>query len=148
MELNTLIQQPENNHIIFRRGQSSEMTELLSEVQASQPLAVIAITKGQDEASLLYESLDTKTTKTWRDVRSVLRNYVRNHKSTGEVKLEVKEDSSASKSNSNVEKDMPEIREEELKRRRYTAYMSDLENAVIYSLTHEVGSHNRYDYKK
>ena len=101
MELNTLIQQPENDHIIFRRGQSSEMTELLSEVQATQPLAVIAMTKGQDEASLLYESIDTKTTKTWRDVRSVLRNYVRNHKSTGEYKLEVdKQDSFASKSKS------------------------------------------------
>ena len=30
--------------------------------------------------------------------------------------------------------------ESEIKRRRYTAFMSDLENAILYSLSHEVAS--------
>ena len=41
---------------------------------------------------------------------------------------------------------VPEIQkvtvESEVKRRRYTAFMSDLENAILYSLSHEVGSRN------
>ena len=31
-------------------------------------------------------------------------------------------------------------KEEDIKRRRYTTYMSDLENTILYSLTHEIGS--------
>ena len=34
------------------------------------------------------------------------------------------------------------LTESEVKRRRYTAFMSDLENAILYSLSHEVGSRN------
>ena len=36
---------------------------------------------------------------------------------------------------------VPETHEGEIKRRRYTVYMSDLEKAMLYSLSHEVAQH-------
>ena len=94
------------------------------------------------DANLLYETSDLKSVKTWRTIRSILRNYVTNHKSVAETNDKVHPKSGDHQDEQEDESDAqhPETREKEIKRRRYTAYMSDLENAILYSLTHEIGS--------
>ena len=112
--------------------------------------AVIALVKSDQEegydANLLYETSDLKSVKTWRTIRSILRNYVTNHKDVAEKndnKVHPESGDHQDKKRNDVSEldaQHPETREEEIKRRRYTAYMSDLENAILYSLTHEIGS--------
>ena len=103
-------------------------------MQATQKIAVISLKNGQEEGavnSLLYESPEIKSTKTWMDLRSVLRNYVRKNKAVVENSRHHEGENLPKKSIENVvaaETDvvLPETHEAEIKRRRYTAYMSDL----------------------
>ena len=73
---------------------------------------------GQEEASLLYESSENNSTKSWKELRSFLRNYV--HKNNSVETSTIDHDVTTQP---NV---LPETNKTEIKRRRYTAYMSDL----------------------
>ena len=78
---------------------------------------MISLKNGQEEPSLLYESPEINSTETWTELRSVLRNYVHKNKSV---------ESSTENIVTTEPNVLPETNQAEIKRRRYTAYMSDL----------------------
>ena len=67
----------------------------------------------------------------WPELREALHNHIKKLKVAKEVvKKKVPKETVVQKVTV----------ESEIKRRRYTAFMSDLENAILYSLSHEVAS--------
>ena len=73
------------------------------------------------DASMLYIPSPSEnlyySTETWTELRSVLRNYVHKNKSV---------ESSTENIVTTEPNVLPETNQAEIKRRRYTAYMSDL----------------------
>ena len=67
----------------------------------------------------------------WPELREALHNHIKKLNVAKEVvKKKVPKETVVQKVTA----------ESEIKRRRYTAFMSDLENAILYSLSHEVAS--------
>lgn len=132
MELHTLL--GHKGTVVIRRGLNVEggpLADLIRPV-SRQPFVVLSLEKGSQEKKVIYETADS-TSGSWLDLRKALHSYATKTGSSTRDQTNAEELSDGS-----VE--VAITREEDIKRRRYTAYMSDLENAVLYSLTHEVGS--------
>ena len=98
---------------------------------SSKPFSVLSLS----QSKIIFEAEETKL-ENFLQLRTFLHEYVKgSHKkvSSSESQLETLEKKS---------KNQVITKEEDIKRRRYTVYMSDLENAILYSLSHEVGSRN------
>merc|ERR1711963_530037 len=134
LELQTLAKEK----LLTRRGHSAlsnPLSKLLKSIQSTNPFVVLSVDKGQESApEVLYSSDSSDIGKVWPELRNALHMHVKN--------LNVKKEPDVVKTK--VPKNDPVvtkvINESEVKRRRYTAFMSDLENAILYSLSHEVSS--------
>jgi len=134
MELQTVAKE---KNILIRRGQfkSSPLSDLLKSIQSSKPFVVLSIEKrSESKPTVIYSSDTSDIIKVWPE----LRNALHIHAKQLEIEKEVVKTPKVPK--------VPAVQkvtvESEVKRRRYTAFMSDLENAILYSLSHEVGSRN------
>ena len=122
------------NKFYVRRGssQKSPLVKILPDAKSFTVLSVM----NENHPQIIYEADETKI-ETWQELRSILHEYVKgSHTGVGD-RSQTKNEASKS-----LSPDRAAIKEEDIKRRRYTAFMSDLENAILYSLTHEIGSRN------
>ena len=115
-----------------RRG-NPKKSQLIANylTSSSKPFTVLSLAQSKN----IFEAEDTKL-ENFLQLRTFLHEYVKGSRkklSSTESQRETFEKKS---------KNHVFTKEEEIKRRRYTVYMSDLENALLYSLTHEVGSRN------
>lgn len=139
MELQTIM--AKNSGVIVRRGHILENPsfDLLKSTHSSEPLVVLELEKNHDP-TVIFKTQEIHG-QTWPELRQVLANYAKNLPAV-DSHATTKDRSPTKNKNPEAPEEQPIKIEAEIKRRRYTAYMSDLENAILYSLTHEIGSHN------
>ena len=156
MELNSL------DKVLVRRGHSlsQPLFDVMKKLQASHPLVIFSMQKGQELNPDVIYTGNENTLQNWIVLRQFLHQYVAKlPKTSGSLNndkikedLEVNDDNGKKDGvsspdtivqplNGEIADYTKETIESEIKRRRYTAFMADLENAVLYSLSHEVGAH-------
>ncbi len=146
LEAQTLTQ----GRVLIRRGLNLEnpQFDILKSLQLSDPFVVLSIAKGQENSpTVLFKgSFETNAMSSWSDLRTALHNHKQSLSALSSNSDDRRSQSNESEKNEDLQHQHkedyhhPVTVEAEIKRRRYTAYMSDLENAIIYSLSHEVGS--------
>ena len=119
--------------VYCRRGQpqtSPLLAAYLMSPSSMNSFTVLSLS----QSKIIFETEDIKV-ESWQKLRTFLHTYVKGSHKKSDADQET------------LEKKLPDTtraitKEEDIKRRRYTVYMSDLENAILYSLSHEVGSRN------
>jgi hypothetical protein len=145
--------EPLNGQVIVRLANiDQESVKVLFEDRgvsiSQQSLIVIAVRKSipTANADIVYEGADVASEATLHELTSGLRHFIKS--SLGRSQQSVVEDlhKIPEEEAKHGDKEVLDVihavtREEDIKQRRYTAYMSDLENAILYSLSHEIGTH-------
>lgn len=114
------------NNVLVRRRKTTD----------SSSLVISYLQKGQEKSAQPLYQTTNPSEFSWQDLRQVLHQALTRNLASSAVK-----EAPEGQLEGNSDDTAPVVIEAEIKRRRYTAFMSDIENAILYSLTHEVGSH-------